>query len=213
MRKNFIASVLTIIILTFWITLQIRSSLFDIYRAIFILPYIISNIAALCMLVLSIKNRPKEINDNNIMFLLCLIAANLPIFVGLFGQNLVGANINQHVRSVAAILSPLGVSLYLPAVINLGRRISVLPVATSLETSGIYSFSRHPLYSIHIYWDILQILIFQSWIIILISAIQICFQIIRAKSEEGILERNFPEYAAYRKKVWWIGRNLFMHEK
>jgi protein-S-isoprenylcysteine O-methyltransferase Ste14 len=209
MKRNIIANVITMVILTFWVGQQIRMSMFDRYHAVFILPYAISDLAGLSMLVLSMKNKPREIEDSSFIFILCIVTVNLPILIGVLGQNLAGVPLYPNVRAVAGFMSLFAVSFYLPAVFNLGKRISVLPVATSLEMTGIYSFARHPLYSTYIYWYILQVLIFQSWTIAAISSAQICFQIVRARSEEKVLERNFPEYAAYRKRVWWIGRNPF----
>ncbi len=100
------------------------------------------------------------------------------------------------------------IPFYVAAVINLGKNLSVLPEAGTLQTGGVYRFSRHPLYSTYIYWYLIQITILQSWVIVGLSMIQITLQIIRARSEERILEKNFPEYAGYKREVWWVGKNL-----
>jgi protein-S-isoprenylcysteine O-methyltransferase Ste14 len=41
---------------------------------------------------------------------------------------------------------------------------------------------------------------------VFISIIQIALLVLRAKYEEKILEKNFPEYKEYRATVGWIGR-------
>jgi len=182
---------------------------FTEYYVFFLIPYILSNTAMLTMLLLSLKNKPKEINDSNGMFFICLVVANFPLIIALFGTNLAGSHINEKVRTLASYLAIGAIPFYFFAVINLGKNLSVLPEANALKTSGIYSFSRHPLYSTYIYWYITQIFILQSWIIVVLSIIQITLQIIRAINEEKILQRNFPAYGTYKKQVWWIGKNVF----
>lgn len=110
-------------------------------------------------------------------------------------------------------LNLLTMPIYLISLIELGSSLSVLPEANRLKTTGIYSFSRHPLYSCYIFWYVMQNLICQSWIILFVSIIQISIQIIRAKQEERILAKNFPEYGEYKAKVLWFGRNPFYEEK
>jgi protein-S-isoprenylcysteine O-methyltransferase Ste14 len=45
-----------------------------------------------------------------------------------------------------------------------------------------------------------------------ITHLQTSFQIIRARHEEKVLVKNFPEYADYKKKVSWFGKNPFHKE-
>jgi len=206
MKRNILATSITIIGIMVLIAKQLSASEFHRYYA-FIIPYVLSNSALLLMLVVSFRTKVKEVNTNNLMFLICLAAANLPIFVSFFGATLSHPDPDLKVGMIASLLSLAAIPFYIPAVINLGRRISILPVASALETGGIYSFSRHPLYSTYIYWYVMQIFILQSWAILAISIIQIAFQVCRARAEEDILEKNFPEYRNYKEQVLWIGRN------
>jgi protein-S-isoprenylcysteine O-methyltransferase Ste14 len=208
LTKRIIATLFSMCMIVLFIVQQIRACQFVEYYAVFVIPYMLSNVALLIALFLSLKTRPREINDGNAMFFVCLIAANMPIFMQLSGVTIAGPHINATIKQVGSVMSVAAIPFYLAAVINLGRSLSVLPEASSLQTNGVYGYSRHPLYLTYIYWYLLQIVLLQSWIIVGLSAIQIVLQIIRAKSEERILEKNFPEYARYKREVWWIGKNL-----
>jgi protein-S-isoprenylcysteine O-methyltransferase Ste14 len=188
---------------------QIRACRFVEYYAVFVIPYMLSNVALLIALFLSLRTKPREINDGNTMFFVCLFAANMPILMQLSGVTIAGPDINATIRQIGSAMSVAAIPFYLAAVINLGKNLSVLPEASSLQTNGIYRYSRHPLYVTYIYWYLLQIAMLQSWTIVGLSVIQVALQVIRAKSEERILEKNFPEYTKYKREVWWIGKNLF----
>jgi protein-S-isoprenylcysteine O-methyltransferase Ste14 len=172
---------------------------------IFTLPYVLMNILSCYYLISSILKKPKDINDNIWMVIASFLGCNLTLAAGHFIE-LKSSNPNITMAFAGIVLSITAIPFYIAAVINLGKNLTVLPEANTLNTKGIYSISRHPLYSCYIYWYFANILIYQSKAIIMTSIIQSIFQIIRAKNEEKILEKNFPEYADYKKKVWWIGK-------
>ena len=212
-ERRIIANVFTMIILMLLIVKQVMTHRFDVYYAVFILPYLLSNTAALIMLTLSMRNRPKEVLDSGWIFTLCLIAANLPVVVNLSGIDLsAGGEINTQARSIAAVMSVSVAPVYIYAILSLGRNLTVLPEANELRMTRIYDYARHPLYSIYIYWYVMQVFLFQSALILAISILQTSFQIIRARHEEKVLVKNFPEYADYKKKVLWFGKNPFHKE-
>ena len=213
MERRIIANVLTMFILMLLIVKQVMSHRFDVYYAVFILPYLLSNTAALIMLTLSLRNRPKEVLDSGWIFTLCLIAANRPVIVNLSGIDLsTSGEINTQARYIAAVLSVSVVPVYIYAILSLGKNLTVLPEANELRMTRIYDYARHPLYSIYIFWYAMQVFLFQSALILAISTLQTSFQIIRARHEEKVLVKNFPEYADYKKKVWWFGKNPFHTE-
>ena len=217
MYKRVAGTVINIIFILTYVTLNITkfNSFFHQNRLqflMFIFPYILSNILVATLLTINLLKKPKDINDSTLMFFLCIAVCNLPFIVSFFG-GIASANINQSIAGVGMLLNILTMPFYLISLIELGSSLSVLPEANKLKTTGIYSFSRHPLYSCYIFWYVMQILICQTWVILLVSAIQISMQIIRAKQEEKILARNFPEYEEYKAKVLWFGRNLFYEEK
>lgn len=171
----------------------------------FILPYIFMNGIACYFLILSMFKRPKDMNDNFWMVAASLIGSNLTFIVGHFIK-LNTNNPNILLASAGMIMSIAAVPFYIAAVISLGRNLTILPEANKLNTEGVYSISRHPLYSCYIYWFFANTLIYQSMAIFITAVIQALFEIIRAKNEEKILSKNFPEYEDYKKKVRWIGR-------
>lgn len=176
-----------------------------LFFIVFILPYILINSISCFYLIASMLKKPKEMNDNIWMVIVSFIGCNLTLTAGHFIE-LKSSNPNITIASAGIVLSMTAIPFYIAAVINLGKNLTVLPEANTLNTKGIYSISRHPLYSCYIYWYFTNILIFQSKAIIITSILQSVFQIIRAKNEEKLLGKIFPEYADYKKKVWWIGK-------
>lgn len=209
MIKRTIVSLFSIYIMISYILHEFKNLLIlqsnILFFAIFILPYILINSLSCYFLIQSILKKPKDMNDNIWMVAASFIGCNLTLIVG-HSIELKSSSPNMSVASTGIVLSIIAIPFYIAAVINLGKSLTVLPEANTLNTRGIYSISRHPLYSCYIYWYFANILIYQSKAIIITSILQSIFQIIRAKSEEKILEKNFPEYKDYKKKVWWIGK-------
>jgi protein-S-isoprenylcysteine O-methyltransferase Ste14 len=171
---------------------------------IFIFPYVFKDLLAGCFLIHSFFQKAKDVDDSNLAILISVFATNLSIFVGLF-NNLQEANPNSSLIYLGTVLSLTIIPFYFVGLFTLGHNLTILPEANSLNTKGIYSISRHPLYLCYIVWYVLQNLICQTWIMVFVSVIQIALQIVRAKYEEKILEKNFPEYKGYKETVWWIG--------
>ena len=76
--------------------------------------------------------------------------------------------------------------------------------ARELVLGGIYRFMRHPMYVGSILGalgiGLYRLSPFNTFIFLTFVFCQ-CY---RARREEKKLEKNFPAYAAYRKKVWWF---------
>ena len=174
-------------------------------------------------LTVSLFKKPKETDESLTIFFVSVLSSTLPIMVAYAseflpfsvrnvtyaGQLYTVTVIDYSFVTLGKILYVLIMPFYLVAVFSLGKRLTVLPEAMSLQTNALYRFSRHPIYFAYIYWYIVQNFIFQSWAVLILSMFQILLVIIRARYEEKILERNFPEYGEYRKRVWWIGKNIF----
>ncbi len=156
----------------------------------------------------SLFQKAKEIDDSNKAFFISLLGTNLSIFAGLF-QCIQSPNPNASMLWLGSVLSISVFPLYFAALFTLRNNLTILPEANSLNTNGIYRISRHPLYLCYIIWYVLQNLICQTWLLLLITFIQIYITIIRARYEEKILEKNFPQYRGYKKTVGWLSiKNL-----
>lgn len=209
MKKN-IVTLITILATIYYIANTLLNADFSNGKSlliflIFIFPYVFRNLLMGYFLIHSFFQKAKDIDDSNLTTLVSLFGTNLSVFVGLF-VNLQTATPNLSLLFMGTILSLIIFPFYLAGLITLGYNLTILPEAKSLNTKGIYSISRHPLYLCYIVWFVLQNLVCQTWIMVFISIIQIVLLILRAKYEETILEKNFPEYKEYRESVYWIGR-------
>lgn len=171
---------------------------------IFIFPYVFKNLLGGYFLIHSFFQKSKDVDDSNLAILISVFVTNLSIFVGLF-NNLQTTYPNSSLLFWGTVLSLAIFPFYFVGLITLGCNLTILPEANSLNTKGIYSISRHPLYLCYIVWYVLQNLICQTWIMVFVSIIQIALQILRANYEEKILEKNFSEYKEYKETVRWIG--------
>jgi protein-S-isoprenylcysteine O-methyltransferase Ste14 len=91
----------------------------------------------------------------------------------------------------------------------LGRSLSVMPEARRLVTGGPYGLVRHPLYLCEIVGFLGIALQYRSAAVVLLLALAVALQIVRARWEESVLNRAFPDYAAYRARTpFLMPRNL-----
>lgn len=209
MKKN-IVTLITILATAYYSATTLLDTDFSNRNAlvtflIFIFPYVFRSLLMGYYLIRSFFQEAKDIDDSNLTTLVSLLGTNLSVFVGLF-IDLQTTTPNLRLLIIGTILSLVILPFYFAALITLGYNLTILPEAKSLNTKGIYSISRHPLYLCYIVWFVLQNLICQTWIMAFLSIIQISLLLLRAKYEEHILEKNFPEYKMYKESVWWIGR-------
>ncbi|MCC6179557.1 MAG: isoprenylcysteine carboxylmethyltransferase family protein [Chloroflexi bacterium] len=83
----------------------------------------------------------------------------------------------------------------------LGRAFSLLPQARHLVTTGPYRYVRHPIYLGGLLITVGEVWLRFSPFVVVLNVVFVTAQIVRLRYEEQILERTFPDYAAYREQT------------
>jgi protein-S-isoprenylcysteine O-methyltransferase Ste14 len=95
-------------------------------------------------------------------------------------------------------------ALWLVARWQLGTAFSAGAVASHLVTGGLYSKLRHPIYVFGTMSFLLVVLALQGPPALVVWALVIAIQIVRARREERVLTAAFgSEYATYRASTWF----------
>jgi protein-S-isoprenylcysteine O-methyltransferase Ste14 len=105
----------------------------------------------------------------------------------------------------------IGLGIGLPALVGLfvarfqlGKSFAVTPQARALVTHGLYSKIRNPMYVFSGLLIVGFALAVQVPYLLLIIAVLLPLQIVRARQEARVLEEKFgDEYREYRKKTWF----------
>jgi protein-S-isoprenylcysteine O-methyltransferase Ste14 len=101
------------------------------------------------------------------------------------------------IRGISAPLALGAFVLGVYGLLYLRRSLSIIPEARRLVTGGPYRLIRHPLYAAEILAACALILDRPGlWAVITLVPF-IAVQMLRARFEEGLLSRTFPEYAPY----------------
>ena len=107
-------------------------------------------------------------------------------------------------RLFGLLLALIGLAGVILARYTLGRSFSIAPKATALVTSGIYSRIRNPIYVFAAIFLIGLALIVGRPKLLVILAVLIPMQIVRARREAAVLEAKFGDaYREYRKHTWF----------
>jgi len=175
---------------------------------VWFLPTYISLVLQGYYLIVSLKKEPKEKDDSLGIFLVALLSANFPVIVSKVCNIFPIFNYKIYLASIAYIVNFLVMIFYVYAIMSLGKSLTVLPEYNEIKTTGAYKYSKHPLYLSYIIQYIMQILIFQTYSVVLCSIIQITLMIVRARYEERVLSENDEIYKNYLQNTRWINLNL-----
>lgn len=107
-------------------------------------------------------------------------------------------------RIAGALVFYAGLGLWLMARVQLGKSFSVKAKATKLVTTGVYSKIRNPIYVAGQVMFVGAALFVPSWIPLVVVAVTVPMQIVRARKEALVLHEAFgEEYEAYRLRTWF----------
>jgi protein-S-isoprenylcysteine O-methyltransferase Ste14 len=102
--------------------------------------------------------------------------------------------------AVAAVCTPF----WIAARRQLGASFSVRPEARHLVTTGIYSKIRHPVYVFGTPAVTGVLVALLGWKALIIAAIVVPVEILRARREEAVLVEKFgSQYTSYRERTWF----------
>jgi len=101
------------------------------------------------------------------------------------------------IRDISAPLALGAFALGVYGLLYLRRSLSIIPEARRLVTGGPYRFIRHPLYAAEILAACALVLARPGLWATLTLVPFIAVQMLRARFEEGLLTRIFPEYRRY----------------
>ncbi len=108
------------------------------------------------------------------------------------------------VRIVGGVIAAIGLVMLLTARIQLGRSFSVSAQAKKLVTTGVYSKIRNPIYVFSAMFLVGIVIVTGRWPLLLIIAVLVPVQIVRARKESQVLEAAFgEEYTRYKAGTWF----------
>jgi protein-S-isoprenylcysteine O-methyltransferase Ste14 len=179
-------------------TLQVDLSRPDIALWLTILAKLAGLVLMTLLTVVLFLRRPPLASARGVM---PRIAALAGTYMALSIMLLPTREMSAAMAAVSVALAFGGTSFAIYSVRYLGRSFSLMAEARQLVTSGPYSRIRHPLYvgeGLAIIGVTLQYL---SPLALLLLTVQICWQLYRMGCEEAVLEQNFPDYSAYKKRT------------
>ena len=150
------------------------------------------------LVVLYIVRLPKRAGDARPWIIATSFFGSFSVILASF---LPGVPVRQELQLASVILVLVGLTYTVWALGYLRRSFSILPEARRLVTGGPYALSRHPLYLGEGLAAIALNLPTVSWPGAITLAFFLVAQYLRIRAEERVLERQFPEYADYRRRV------------
>ncbi len=115
------------------------------------------------------------------------------------------------ILDLGAYLWFLGTILGLWAAWSLRHSFSIEPQAREVVEEGPYALARHPIYLSYILQCAGIVLLRLTFAFIVAYCLWFVIMFVRARLEEQVLEETFPNYEAYRRRVWMFGPPNFFN--
>ena len=93
-----------------------------------------------------------------------------------------------------------GVAVMVIGALRLGRGLTPTPLPNAcarLQTTGLYRFVRHPIYSGLLLFALARTAVSADWVHVVLCALLIALLTVKARWEEQRLAARFPDYGAY----------------
>ena len=108
------------------------------------------------------------------------------------------------VRGAATPLTLVAFSLAVYGLLYLRRNLSIIPEARRLVMNGPYRVVRHPLYTAEIIAATAVVISYPAlWSVVTLLPFM-GVQLLRARFEERLLARTFPQYRDYARRTWKV---------
>jgi protein-S-isoprenylcysteine O-methyltransferase Ste14 len=147
-----------------------------------------------------VRPRPRARDGRAIARAAGLVGTTMLLVVGAF-PNPVLLTPPAFIRDLAAPLALGAFALGVCGLLFLRRSLSIIPEARRLVTGGPYRYIRHPLYAAEILAAVALVLARPGLWATLTLVPFIAVQMLRARFEEGLLARIFPEYRPYARRT------------
>lgn len=107
-------------------------------------------------------------------------------------------------KIIGVIIALLGIGIWLIARYQLGVAFARKPAAKIIVKTGIYKKIRHPIYLATIITGLGGCIMYNTWWLYGLWGMLIISQSLRAKTEERLMLKTFPnEYCEYKKQTWF----------
>ncbi|MFN2582766.1 MAG: isoprenylcysteine carboxylmethyltransferase family protein [Candidatus Dormibacteria bacterium] len=147
------------------------------------------------------RPRPRARDGRLIARAAGLVGTTMLLVVGVVG----GPTMFSPPAAVQAVGAPLDIIAFALAVwglLTLRRSLSIIPEARRLVTGGPYRFVRHPLYAAEILAATTVVVTQPATLGAALTLLPfIAVQLLRARFEERLLARTFPEYTGYMRQT------------
>ncbi len=95
----------------------------------------------------------------------------------------------------------LGLAVNIAAKLALWRSFGLVAANRGIRGGGPYRYVRHPIYLAGLLITVGEVWLRWSPAVVALNVVFGAAQVVRLRYEEAVLERTFPEYAAYRSRT------------